>query len=199
MLQVSSSHALRSSNHAILVSIAAPPPLRPAAGDGRVPGQALICAGRKTPPQPAGNLTWRMTRPSSFFDLHFFSLSRFPMGGVSGMDHHDPAPAAADRRAAPANRMAGAQKTPCSTVVNAARGRREDRAVVVAFAVTCRRRDRDTMRPRHKPFFSPERATGRARRRAPSHRPTLVHAANLRAIPDRGSKQAACTLAQTTA
>ena len=39
---VSSSHALRSSNCAILVSIAAPRPLRPAAGDGRVPGQALI-------------------------------------------------------------------------------------------------------------------------------------------------------------
>ena len=33
---------LRSSNYTILVSIAVPRPLRPAAGDGRVPGQAPI-------------------------------------------------------------------------------------------------------------------------------------------------------------
>ena len=47
-----SPYALRSSNHAILVSIAAPQPLRAAAGDGRVPGQALVYTQATTAMSP---------------------------------------------------------------------------------------------------------------------------------------------------
>ena len=39
-------------NYTILVSIAAPRPLRPAAGDGRVPGQALVYTQATTAMSP---------------------------------------------------------------------------------------------------------------------------------------------------
>ena len=57
-----------SSNYAILVPIAATQPLRPAAGDGRVPGHALIYTGTEDPPAAGGEPDLAYDTPTLFFD-----------------------------------------------------------------------------------------------------------------------------------